>query len=109
MNNLSLIAIGILLSIIVLIGAKMIFTDKRGTQDTSKTQIEELRDSLAILHHDISESHSRQLKLQSSFDSLQSVDQQVIYRTREKIKFIFNTSDPSILDSLIRSNWRTNF
>lgn len=107
MNKFSLITIGILLTIIVFLGAVLIFKKNPETGVNDKERI--LRDSIAILQKDISLSQERQTKIQKDFDSLQSIDQQVIYRTREKIKFIFNTSDPSILDSLIRSNWRTKF
>ena len=67
-----------------------------------------LQDSLLLLHSEINNSHIRQERIQSSFDSMLTLDPKIIYRSHEKIKFIFTTSDPDTLDHIIRSNWKDN-
>lgn len=62
-----------------------------------------LRDSIALLQKDIEASHIRQEKLQHSYDSMLHVEPQIIYQTREKIKFIYSEASPNQLDSIILS------
>lgn len=73
--------------------------------DSDKTQM--YIDSIKTLQVSIDESKYRQSLLERSYDSLLSIEPQIIYRTREKVKFIFNTNDPDVLDSIIRSGWKT--
>lgn len=62
-----------------------------------------LRDSISILQKEIEASHIRQDKLQHDYDSMLHVEPQIIYETREKIKFVYTEASPSQLDSIIRT------
>lgn len=62
-----------------------------------------LRDSISILQKEIDASHIRQDKLQHDYDSMLHVEPQIIYQTREKIKFIYTEATPNQLDSIIRT------
>lgn len=73
--------------------------------DTDRSQM--YIDSIKSLQLSIEESKYRQSQLERSYDSLSKLEPQIIYRTREKVKFIFNTNDPAVLDSIIRSGWKT--
>jgi hypothetical protein len=67
-----------------------------------------LRDSISILQKEINASHERQTKLQNSYDSMLMIEPQIIYKTREKIKFIYSDASTNQLDSIIRTNWKTS-
>lgn len=67
-----------------------------------------LRDSLTLMQREVDSSHVRQARIQNSYDSLLGIEPEIKYRTNEKIKFIFNTASPTELDSIIRTNWKTN-
>lgn len=65
------------------------------------------KDSITVLQAKIDSSRVRQQKLEKSYDSLVSLDQPVIYRTRDKIQYILTNATPDELDSVIRSTWKT--
>jgi hypothetical protein len=67
-----------------------------------------LRDSIALLQTTIDSSRFRQTRIQASYDSLLHLDPQILYRTHEKYKFIYSVATPTQLDSIIRTNWKTN-
>ena len=90
--------------IIIVLLAVIIF--KPAKQEPAPS-IQPYLDSIRSLQTVIDESKIRQSKLQGSYDSLLNLEPKVIYKTREKVKFIFNTDDPDALDSIIRSGWKT--
>lgn len=65
-------------------------------------------DSILKLKKKIDISHAVQDSLQREYDSLLSLDPQVITRTHDKIKFVYSTATPEQLDSVIRANWKTS-
>ena len=67
-----------------------------------------LEDSIALLTKTINKSEIHQHILEEQYDSLLNLDPKIIIRTNEKIKFIYSTATPSELDSIIRTNWKTN-
>lgn len=67
-----------------------------------------LRDSISYLQKEIDASRLRQGQLQHAYDSMLLIEPQVIYKTREKIKFIYGDATPDQLDSIIRTNWKVN-
>lgn len=103
MNNKILL---ILLLIIVVQSAIIIF--RKPNNNNTEINDQYLKDSIAVLQSKLDQSFARELILVKENDSLESIEQQVIYRTNEKIKFIFSTTDPNILDSIIRHGWRTH-
>ena len=94
----------ILLLIIVVQSAIIIFK-KPGYKNT-EIKDQYLKDSINVLQSKLNQSIVRESKLVKENDSLESIEQQVIYRTNERTKFIFSTTDPNILDSIIRSGWK---
>lgn len=65
------------------------------------------KDSIAVLQAKIDSSRVRQERLEKAYDSLVAIDPPVIYRTRDKIKFILTDASPDELDSIIRTTWKT--
>ena len=98
------ILIVILLIIIVILSWKII---NNPNEVTTELGDQNLKDSIAVLNDKLNKSFAKELELIKENDSLESIEQQVIYRTNEKIKFIFSTTDPSVLDSIIRAGWKT--
>jgi hypothetical protein len=82
-----------------------IFFEKSNKPDPSKDE-KLLRDSLLILQRRIDSSKVLQNKLEKSYDSLKNIETPIIYRTRDKIKFILSDASPDELDSIIRANWK---
>jgi hypothetical protein len=74
---------------------------------TTELGDQNLKDSIAVLNDKLNKSFAKELELIKENDSLKSIEQEVIYRTNERIKFIFSTTDPSVLDSIIRAGWKT--
>lgn len=70
--------------------------------DTSEKE-KALRDSIKLLQAQIDSSHTKQLKLQSAYDSMLNIEPEIIYKTREKIKFIYIEANATQLDSIIRT------
>jgi len=62
-----------------------------------------LKDSIELMNRRLDDSKNQVKKLELANDSLLKIDQQVIYRTRDKIKFIYLDADIDDLDSIIRS------
>ena len=98
------ILIVILLIIIAILSWKII---NNPNEVTTELGDQNLKDSIAVLNDKLNKSFAKELELIKENDSLESIEQQVIYRTNEKIKFIFSTTDPSVLDSIIRAGWKT--
>lgn len=101
----NLMIIGLLLTAITIMAAVIIFDKDPVAPDKTKRELE-LEDSLRINQQDRLESRKRQAMLEKANDSLLSLDAKVIYRRDEKIKFIYLTNDPSVLDSIIRASWK---
>jgi hypothetical protein len=95
----------ILTLIATIVGLVCFIVFKPVVPETSKDE-KILKDSLLILQKRIDSSRLVQDKLQKSYDSLKSIETPVIYRTRDKIKFILSDASPDELDSLIRTNWK---
>lgn len=104
-QQLTRIAFAVCIGLILILSAVIIFRKPQVVVSSDKEKV--LRDSLQLMQRQIDSSRVHQAKLQSSYDSLLTIDPQIQYRTREKIKFIFNTASPSELDSIIRTNWKT--
>ena len=66
------------------------------------------KDSISSLQKEIDLSRIRQSALQHSYDSMLLIEPTIIYRTNEKIKFIYFDASADELDSIIRSNWKIN-
>lgn len=98
------ILIVILLIVIAILSWKLINNSDKVTTELGD---QNLKDSIAVLNDKLNKSFAKELELIKENDSLESIEQQVIYRTNEKIKFIFSTTDPSVLDSIIRAGWKT--
>lgn len=64
------------------------------------------KDSIESLHNQLKRSEEKIQHYQHKYDSIEKIEPRIIYRTNEKIKLIFNTTDPSTLDEIIRSNWK---
>ena len=96
----------ILLLIICLLLAFIIFRKEPPTMDLDN-KVKVLEDSLAIMQKEIDLSHDRQYKLEKRNDSLSSLEPTIIYRTRDKIKFIYTDATIDELDSIIRASWKT--
>jgi hypothetical protein len=63
--------------------------------------------SIDSLQQEINLSRIKQSRLQKAYDSMKLIEPEVIYRTHEKVKFIYSDASTSELDSIIRSNWKT--
>jgi preprotein translocase subunit SecA len=63
------------------------------------------QDSIKVMQTKIDAVNLQMTGLNQRYDSLLTIDQQVIYRTRDKIKFIYIDADIDQLDSIIRSSW----
>jgi hypothetical protein len=94
----------ILLIAIAILSLKLI---NNRVEVTTELDDKNLKDSIAVLNDKLNKSFAKELELIKENDSLKSIEQQVIYRTNERIKFIFSTTDPSVLDSIIRAGWKT--
>lgn len=99
------IAFLISLMIILILSAIIIFRKPTIIENSNDTA---WKDSVTLLHKEIEKSHLRQIELQKAYDSLSSIEPHIITRTNDKIKFIYSTATPNDLDSIIRSNWKTN-
>lgn len=106
MENKSKIAFEILIIIIICLIAFIIFRKPEIIITSGKEQL--LEDSIALLTKTINKSEIHQHILEEQYDSLLNLDPKIIIRTNEKIKFIYSTATPSELDSIIRTNWKTN-
>lgn len=98
--NLSLVLLTIILALAIYIIVKkpeVVYIFDREKQ---------LMDSLALINSRLDSSQKRVAAIQAQYDSLSNIEQEVIYNTREKIKFIYTTATPSQLDSIIRSAWK---
>lgn len=105
MNRSNLTAYSILILIIVILLAVIYFHKPDNIIQSDRERV--LKDSVTLLQTRIDSSHVRQAKIQKAYDSLLSIEPTVISKTRDKIKFIYLTSDPDVLDSVIRSTWKT--
>lgn len=98
--------------IILLVGLSFITFHFYSASEVSNSELIKkellLRDSISILQKEIDASHKRQTQLQHSYDSMLTIEPQIIYKTREKIKFIYSDASTNQLDSIIRTNWKTN-
>ena len=106
MENKSKITFEILIMIIICLIAFIIFRKPEVIITSGKEQL--LEDSIALLTKTINKSEIHQHILEEQYDSLLNLDPKIIIRTNEKIKFIYSTATPSELDSIIRTNWKTN-
>jgi hypothetical protein len=61
-----------------------------------------LRDSLSLLQKEIDTLHVKQNQLQVAYDSMLLIEPTIIYKTREKVKFIYLEANATQLDSIIR-------
>lgn len=105
MSKGNLIAYCILLLVIIGLLLVIFLRKPEVVHDDSAEKV--LRDSINVLHKNVEESHQRQESIQRQFDSLSALGPKTIYRTREKIKYIFDTRNPDDLDSIIRATWKT--
>lgn len=105
-RQLTRIAFATCIGLILILLAIIIFRKPETVIASDKEKV--LRDSIALIQQEVDASRMRQAKIQKSYDSLLTVDPHIEYRTREKIKFIFNTASPRELDSVIRANWKTS-
>lgn len=105
MNKVNLIAYSSLIGIIIILLAIIYFRKPQVIVELGPKKV--LEDSIAVLNARIDSSHVRQAKIQKAYDSLLSIDPVVISKTRDKIKFIYSTSSPDELDSIIRRTWKT--
>ena len=101
MSRSNIIAYGTLLIIILIMLAIIIFRKPQVSADPGHEKI--LKDSITLLESQIDISHTRQTRLQGQYDSLSALEQPIIYRTNEKIKFILTDATPDELDSTIKS------
>jgi hypothetical protein len=81
--------------------AIIIFRKQPVTPISNQEQL--YKDSITLLKSDIDLSHKKQARLQGQYDSLSALEQPIIYRTNEKIKFILTDATPDELDSTIKS------
>jgi hypothetical protein len=109
MKNQELIKLGFFLAIVIILVLAGVLILREPKQITNNDNEKVLRDSIALMQSQIDSSHVRQIKLQSSYDSLLNIEPEIRYRTNEKIKFIYSTATPSQLDSIIRTNWKTQY
>ena len=93
-----------LLFVICALLAVIIFRKPQVTDYNEQEKI--LKDSLVVLQNQINSSHVRQNKLEKAYDSLSSLEPTIIYKTRDKIKFIYSDATPNELDSIIRASWK---
>ena len=95
----------ILVTIILILSIIMVF--KNQAIDAYKHDDKALRDSISAFYIQIDSSHARQARLEAQINSVNNKEIQVISKTHEKIQFIYSSATPDELDSLIRSNWKT--
>ncbi len=94
-----------MLVIIIILGAIIIFRKPTVTMITGREK--QIVDSLSLLQSQLDSSKVRVNNLQRSYDSLNSLEPGIIYRTHDKIKFVFSDATPDDLDRIIRANWKT--
>lgn len=104
MNRQHFFLFGILILVIIILLGIIIFR-KQIVEMPSNDKI--YKDSINMLQSKIDSSYIRQKKLQEAYDSLCTLDPSVIYRTRDKIHFIYSNATADELDSIIRSTWKT--
>ena len=95
----------VMIGIILILAAVIIFRKPTMTVITGREK--QIVDSLSLLQSQLDSSKVRVSNLQRSYDSLSSLEPGVIYRTHDKIKFIFSDATPDDLESIIRTNWKT--
>jgi preprotein translocase subunit SecA len=83
--------------------AIIVFKPNMFTPAPNKEQI--YLDSLKVLQSKINATHLEIEGINHRYDSLLNIDQQVIYRTRDKIRFIYIDADINQLDSIICSSF----
>ena len=105
MNKTRLIYNIIVMSIIFILTVIIVFKKEESVINFDSEK--RLIDSLNVLQKLIDTSKLKQLKLEKAYDSLLTLEPIIIYKNNEKIKFIFAELDPSILDSIIRTEWKT--
>jgi cell envelope opacity-associated protein A len=105
MSKSNIIAYTSLLLIIIVLSAILIFRKPQIIEISNQEQI--YKDSVLLLQKNIELSHIRQDSLQKAYDSLLTIEPQVINRTREKVHYILTDATPTELDSIIRTSWKT--
>lgn len=95
----------ILVTIIIVLSSVVVFRNQE--LEAYKKGDKDLRDSISTLSVQIDSSHARQARLEAQIDILNHTEARVISKTHEKIQFIYSTATPDELDSLIRTNWKT--
>ena len=100
-NNISKILIAILIIAVIFLGYKLYFKKPDLNENPVFEQI--LADSIASYQMRLEESQVREEYYHELYDSLEGNDVKIKYRTREKIKFIYGSTDPDVLDSIIRT------
>ena len=104
-----IITISIFVLIILILLAIIIFRKPIEVMTFDKDKDKIQKDSISLLLEKYQASQVQIDKLNKQFDSLSIIETHIIYRTNEKVKFIFNTLDPNVLDSTIRHSWETKF
>lgn len=94
-----------MIGIILILAAIIIF--RKPTMTVISGREKQIVDSLALLQSQLDSSEIRVTNLQRGYDSLNSLEPGVIYRTHDKVKFIFSDATPDDLDNIIRANWKT--
>lgn len=95
----------VMIGIILILAAIIIFRKPTMTVITGREK--QIVDSLSLLRAQLDSSEVHVSNLQRSYDSLSSLEPGIIYRTHDKIKFIFSDATPDDLESIIRANWKT--
>lgn len=95
----------VMIGIILILAAIIIF--RKPTMTVISGREKQIVDSLALLQSQLDSSEIRVTNLQKAYDSLNSLEPGVIYRTHDKVKFIFSDATPDDLDNIIRANWKT--
>lgn len=95
----------VMIGIILILAAIIIF--RKPTMTVISGREKQIVDSLALLQSQLDSSEIRVTNLQRGYDSLNSLEPGVIYRTHDKVKFIFSDATPDDLDNIIRANWKT--
>lgn len=95
-----IIIILVALTISVFINVYYHFDDKPVISNSDKER--QLKDSISTLNREIELSKVREQKLKHEYDSMLTIEPTIIYKTREKIKFVYTEASPNQLDSIIR-------
>jgi hypothetical protein len=92
-----------ILAVLIIINLLIIKNKDVGVTTLQSDNDKYLKDSIDVLNTRLKISQENEQKLIKAYDSLESIEPQIITRTREKIEFIVSDATPDQLDSIIRS------